>query len=194
MAALQGRYELPMMTKEPHSCLCNFIHRSYFFRHQRTCRPRNPTSVLPLKADSSQTSRHVRVVLPPSDSCTAAKRLLLDHLVGAGGGVWAVTVFDHDAPKLTPTSSGSRTNGRRICRPRSQRRPAGDFRCLQRPCRERRGFPAAGALPALHGPFLPHVFRHVPSTGVRDVSHVRLERPSSNWPLSLSGGSARDWG
>jgi hypothetical protein len=26
------------------------------------------------------------------------------------------------------------------------------------------------------------------------VSHVRLERPSSNWPLSLSGGSARDWG
>jgi len=34
-------------------------------------RPRNPTSALPPKADSSQTSRHVRKV-PWTDSCAAA--------------------------------------------------------------------------------------------------------------------------
>ena len=30
---------------------------------------------------------------------------------------------------------------------------------LQRPCRERRGFPAGGALPTLHGAFLPQRFQ-----------------------------------
>jgi putative transposase len=40
-------------------------------------------------------------------------------------------------------------------RPRPQRRPAGHFRRLQGPCREHRGFPAGGALPTLHGAFLP---------------------------------------
>src|SRR5712672_3361275 len=38
------------------------------------------TSALPPKADSSQTSGHVRKV-PTTDSCTAAK-LIVDHLVG----------------------------------------------------------------------------------------------------------------
>jgi hypothetical protein len=34
--------------------------------HQRTWRPRNSTSALPLKADSTRTSRHVRIV-PSTD-------------------------------------------------------------------------------------------------------------------------------
>jgi transposase-like protein len=44
---------------------------------------------------------------------------------------------------------------RHLGRPRPERRAAGHFRRLQGPCRERRGFPAGGALPTQHGAFLP---------------------------------------
>jgi hypothetical protein len=40
-------------------------------------------SPLPPKADVAERNRHVRFV-PKADSCTAAKRSLLDHLIGAG--------------------------------------------------------------------------------------------------------------
>jgi hypothetical protein len=49
----------------------------------RTRRPRNATSAIPPKADSSRTSPEVRFV-PTRDSCTAAYRTLFDHLVGLG--------------------------------------------------------------------------------------------------------------
>ena len=39
-------------------------------------------SALPPKADKERTSRYVRFV-PKADSCSAAKRILFDHLVGA---------------------------------------------------------------------------------------------------------------
>jgi putative transposase len=40
-------------------------------------------------------------------------------------------------------------------RPRPERRAVGHFRRVQGPCRERGGFPAGGALPALHSVLLP---------------------------------------
>jgi hypothetical protein len=46
----------------------------------RDRRPRNPTSVLPQRPDLADQAGHVGFV-PTTDSCTAAKELLLDHLV-----------------------------------------------------------------------------------------------------------------
>ena len=59
-------------------------------------------------------------------------------------------------------------------RPRPQGRPAGYFRRLQGPCRERRGFPAGGALPTLHGTFLPQRLQPRPfDQGSRGQPHAR---------------------
>src|SRR3954453_22082282 len=46
------------------------------------------------------------------------------------------------------------------------------FRCLPRPHGERGRVPARGAMAALHGAFLSDVFSHVPTTKVREVSHM----------------------
>ena len=58
--------------------------------------------------------------------------------------------------------------------PRPQGRAAGYFRRLQRPCRERRGFPAGGTLPTLHGAFLSQRLQPRPfNQGSRGEPHAQ---------------------
>src|SRR5664280_2742525 len=57
---------------------------------------------------------------------------------------------------------------------RPEGRAAGHFRRLQGPCRERRGFPAGGALPTLHGAFLSQRLQPRPfNQGSRGEPHAQ---------------------
>src|SRR6202046_2405605 len=63
---------------------------------------------------------------------------------------------------------------RHLGRPRPEGRAASHFRRLQGPCRERREFPAGGALPTLHGAFLPQRFQPRPfAQGSRGQPHAQ---------------------